>query len=288
MRKITIYNPVAGNGDAGQALEYAEAYCTKAPGDCRRYVRGQCEVDPNTHFVVCGGDGTLSEAVCGIMDAGAGQTAALTVIPCGSGNDTVKSIPSLAEGVILPLDLIAYEDRFGINMINIGFDCNVVATAGRLKKKWKIAGNLSYILGVAAEFFKPFGEYFKISALCEDGSRFEYEGPTLLCAVCNGQWCGGSFHNSPYSDMSDGLLEMILVKKTSRLNFVKLIGKYKNGSLLDRDTGLPPKGYEHLIVFRRIKELRISGTARICIDGEIIDTKSACFSVLPSAIRYKL
>lgn len=173
-------------------------------------------------------------------------------------------------------------------MLNIGFDCNVVSSAGEFKKKWKIAGKLSYILGVIREFFKPFGEHFKISAVCEDGSRFEHIGPTLLCAVCNGQWCGGSFHNSPYSDMSDDLLEMILVKKTSRLNFVKLIGKYKNGTLIDPDTGCAPKGYEDIIIFRRIKEMTISGIARICADGEVVKATSASISVLPGAIRYQL
>lgn len=285
MRKLTIYNPAAGNGNAGEGIE---GYRTKAPGDCRRYVREACEAEPNTHFVVCGGDGTLNEAVCGIMDAGAGQSAAITVLPYGSGNDTVKSLPSLAEGIILPLDLIRINDGYAINMLNIGFDCNVVASAGKFKKKWKIAGKLSYILGVITEFFKPFGEHFKISALCEDGTTLEYNGPTLLCAICNGEWCGGSFHNSPYSDMSDGLLEMILVKKTSRLNFIRLIGRYKNGTLIDRATGCAPKGYEDLVIYRRIKEMTINGTARICSDGEVMEARSANISVLPEAIRYKL
>lgn len=285
MRSITIYNPASGNGNAGKDIK---GYCTTGPGDCRRYVREACEADPNTHFVVCGGDGTLNEAVCGIMDAGAGQSALITVKPCGSGNDTVKSIPSGAEGKILSLDLIRYNDHYGINMINIGFDCNVVTSAGKFKHKWKIAGKPSYLFGVITEFFKPFGEHFKVSALCEDGSRLEYEGPTLLCAVCNGQWCGGSFHNSPYSDMSDGLLEMILVKKTSRLNFVKLIGRYKDGTLIDRESGLAPKGYEDLVIYRRVKELTVCGIKRICIDGEVEEANSATVSVLPKAIRYKL
>lgn len=285
MRKVIVYNPAAGKGNAGQGIE---GYCTTAKGDCRRFVREECRSQPNTHFIVRGGDGTLNEAVCGIMDADAGQTAALTVQPCGSGNDTVKSLPRLEEGTIIPVDLIACNDGYAINMLNIGFDCNVVDSAGKLKKKHKIAGELSYILGVITEFFKPFGEHFTISALCEDGSTFEFDGDCLLCAVCNGQWCGGSFRNSPRSDMSDGLLELILVKKTSRFNFIKLIGKYKKGTLIDWESGSGPKGYEELIVYRRIKEMTISGTRRICADGEIEEKTSAQISVLPGAIRYLL
>ena len=33
--------------------------------------------------------------------------------------------------------LIKYNDKYGINMLNIGFDCNVVASASRFKNKWK-------------------------------------------------------------------------------------------------------------------------------------------------------
>lgn len=284
MRKLKIYNPAAGNG----LDEETEGYCTSAPGDCRRFVREECTSDPNTRFVVYGGDGTLNEAVCGIMDAEAGESAALTVEPCGSGNDTFKSLPNLAKGVILPLDLIRYDGGYAINMLNIGFDCNVAASAGKYKKKWKIAGKTSYILGVITEFFKPFGEYFRIRAICEDGSSFEYEGPTLLCAICNGQWCGGSFHNSPYSDMCDGMLELILVKKTSRFNFLRLIGRYKKGTLIDWERGCGPKGFEELIVFRRIKEITVEGSKRICSDGEILDRSSTKAAISPSAIRYML
>lgn len=285
MREIIVYNPAAGKGSAGQGIE---GYCTTSKGDCRRFVREACNEDPNTHFVVRGGDGTLNEAVCGIMEAGAGATAALTVQPCGSGNDTVKSLPLLAEGTIVPIDLIKCNDSYAINMLNIGFDCNVVASAGNIKKKHKIAGELSYLLGVITEFFKPFGEHFTVSARCEDGSAIEFDGDCLLCAVCNGQWCGGGFHNSPYSDMSDGVLELILVKKTSRFNFIKLIGRYKKGTLIDRETGRPPKGYEHLIIYRRITQMTVKGTRRICADGEIKETNSANISILPGAIRYKL
>lgn len=283
MKTIHIYNPAAGGGLADKTVD---GYITKSEGDCRRFVTEQCKDEPRTHFVVHGGDGTLNEAVSGIMDAGAGDTASLTVIPAGSGNDTVKSLSAM-EGDDFFIDLYACNGRHGINMINIGFDCNVVSSAGRFKKKLGIAGSLSYLLGIVTEFFKPFGWKFTVRAAQEDGGIFEFEGDCLLCAVCNGQWCGGGFRNSPLSDMSDGVLELLLVKKVSRLKFLSLIGKYKKGTLIDPETGSVYEKYAHIAAYKRITSLSISGTERVCIDGEVIPADAVEVTVLPSALRYR-
>jgi diacylglycerol kinase family enzyme len=282
-RTLTLYNPAAG---MGKGPKDAANYFTKCKGDGRRYVKEECLADPDTHFVVCGGDGTANEAVCGIMDAGAGHRATLTIYPCGSGNDTVKSFPTDQKGKTVKLDVIKLNNRFGINMLNIGFDCNVVTSAAYFKQKWKLGGALSYIMGVVREFFRPIGEDFKIDAVLEDGSLFSYHGPTLLCAVCNGQWCGGSFHNSPFSDMQDGVLELLLVKKTDRLNFLKLVGKYQDGSLFRKDGKTVNKKFSDIAAFYRIRSVKVTGMKQVCTDGEVEEMTEANISVLPAAIGY--
>ena len=284
MKEIYVYNPAAGRGNCSCLPE--NVYYTTGPGDCRRYITQECLQDPSAHFTVYGGDGTLNEAVCGIMDAQCGKSAYLTAVASGSGNDTVKTLPS-DKGLALNLDVIKHNDQYSINMLNMGFDCNVVATHSKIKKKFKIAGKISYILGVIVEFFKPFGENFSIEATTVGGETFSYSGPTLLCCVCNGQWCGGSFHNSPASDMTDGVLELMLVKKTGRLNFLKLIGKYKNGTLVDKDTcSVTLPKYKHLVTYLKVKSVSISGIKQYCADGEIIADTKVDVCVMPDALNY--
>ena len=285
MRNITVYNPAAGRGK--RVSESEGAYFTTAPGDCRRFVAEECRKESDTHFTVCGGDGTLNEAVCGIMDAGAGHSALLTAVACGSGNDTVKTLPQ-EKGTELLLDIMKYGDGYSINMLNAGFDCNVVASHGKIKKKLKIAGKLSYILGIMVEFFKPFGENFTITAITEDGSEFSYQGSCLLCCICNGQWCGGSFHNSPMSDMTDGVLELIVARKMKRLKFLKLIGKYKDGTLFDpvtRDISVPE--YKKYVTYLRVRSVSVSGLKQFCADGEITQSSKLDVCVMPGALRYR-
>ena len=283
MRKITILNPTAGKGlGAGE-----NCYVTKETGDCRRFVREECLRDPDVHFDVIGGDGTLNEAVSGIMDAEAGDTASITAIPAGSGNDTVKTIDAYGPGAPVKVDLITFDgDKYGINMLNIGFDCHVVERAQKYKKIKGVSGNFSYILGVLRQFFSPFGERLKVNAELEDGGTFEFDDKALLCAVANGQWCGGSFHNSPLSDMTDGIIEMILVRKMSRLSFIKMIGKYKNGTLIcEKYGGVEPK-YRDKVIFKRIRKMMIAGISTICSDGEIFHLGEATIEVIRGAINY--
>ena len=78
---------------------------------------------------------------------------------------------------------------------------------------------LQLILKNCSEKFEQLG--FTSAAVCENGDVYKYNGSCLLCAVCNGEWCGGSFHNSPASNMSDGVIEMMLVKKMSRLKSLR-------------------------------------------------------------------
>lgn len=279
MRIYRILNPASGKGGSTDGYDYI----TKCKGDCRSVIAEEAKQNPDTLFIVSGGDGTANEAVNGILDAGAGKTAVLSIQPRGSGNDTVKTADTY-EGVSA-LDAILVNGDHGINMINIGFDCNVVDSAAKFKKIKGVSGKLSYILGVIREFFKPFGTPFTVTAELSDGETFTYSEPSLLCAVCNGQWCGGSFHNSPLSDMRDGILEMILVRKTGRLNFIRMIGKYKSGTLFDQNGEILEK-YRDIVIFKRIRRMKLTGCTAICTDGEITECSEADISVEPQALRY--
>ena len=51
---------------------------------------------------------------------------------------------------------------------------------------------------------------------------------TFVC-MCNGRFYGGGFNPVPEADPTDGVLEVLLVKKVHLWEVPKLIGKYKSG-----------------------------------------------------------
>ena len=94
MRNIHILNPAAGMFKKNYRIpEGVEVYETKGPLDMVDFIRETCKAEPNVHFTVYGGDGTVNEAVNGIMSAGeeAMEKTVLSVVPKGSGNDFVRN-----------------------------------------------------------------------------------------------------------------------------------------------------------------------------------------------------
>jgi diacylglycerol kinase family enzyme len=136
------------------------------------------EPEAALRFYACGGDGTINEVVNGAFGYKNVETA---MIPAGTGNDfprnfgKIKAFEDIERqilGTARPVDVIRYEYipvnpvsktpsssyeldaifesdpdpviRYGINMFNIGFDCNVAAKTAEFKAHPFITGPLAY------------------------------------------------------------------------------------------------------------------------------------------------
>jgi diacylglycerol kinase family enzyme len=79
---------------------------------------------------------------------------------------------------------------------------------------------------------------------------------------------------------------LLLVKKTSRLNFLRLVGGYQKGTLVGKNGKIYPEKYAEIVSCRRIKSVKITGMKQVCTDGEVEEMTSVDISVLPAAISY--
>lgn len=284
MRKIMILNPAAGHGDAAKLSSPNEevfVYTTVCVGDAERYVEEECKKNPETHFIVCGGDGTVNEVVNGIMKADVGDSAVFSIIPTGSGNDFVKN--NFEKKKTHKIDVIKINDRYAINMINIGFDCDVVEKTQYYKQKHK--GSTAYILGVVDVLFKPFGKNFKIRYTTTEDEEVCLEQECLLCAIANGAYCGGGFNFAPLSSATDGVLDVLIVKKISRAKFISVVAQFRAGKFIEKD-GTLKKAYKGMLDYVKCTSIDIESIDSVCIDGEVNEASYAHISILPQAINY--
>lgn len=263
-------------------IDEREFYRSKGAGDAVAKIEEVCKEDPDTHVIVYGGDGSVYEAVNAIMNANAGESAELTVVPFGTGNDFVKSLPT-ESGVRKKIDLIKFNDNYSANIINIGFDCDVVRVTEKLKKLKLVRGSIAYAIGVLATVFHKLGKKFDIEFTLGDGSIEHVQGEQLLCVIANGRYYGGGFCCAPNAELDDGLLEVMLVKKISRLRFAKFIGGYKKGLHILPDGSINPK-YESILIYKRCKAVKLKNVMQLCADGEIVDCQDAEISVAHKAI----
>jgi len=288
MKIFQIINPKAGHGDAVKAeLKKTNAivYTTKAVGDATRYVKECCENNEGRlRFIVCGGDGTINEVVNGIMEANAQDRAAFSVMPTGSGNDFRRAFEN--EKGERKIDLIKYNGTYAVNMINIGFDCDVAEKTGLYKNKKLISGSSAYILGVLNVLSHKLGQDFKITIIDRNDKKHIVYEKCLLCCVGNLPYCGGGFKALPLAVSDDGLLDMLIVSKISRVKFASLVSAYRKGSYIDSKTEeLDPK-FKDIVKYFKCKNVTVENTKTICADGEIEETDKIEISVYPNAVTY--
>lgn len=299
MKHIFIINPVAGKGNEWRRILDAinsavsagtdcEIYETTAPHDATRFVRERIKNKPDGEiyrFYACGGDGTLSEVVSG---AALQKDVEVGCIPIGTGNDFVRNFTEIKaffdvqkqlDGTALPIDCYRFgDDEYGVNMINIGFDCDVAAKASELKRNSFIPKALAYIAGVMVLLKENKG--CTIRLIREDGS--ERTGEFQLVSAANGGFCGGGFHSAPKSSLSDGMLDISLISKVTRTELFRLIGAYKAGKHLGTKLG------KRVVEYNYAKKIEFVFTepTNVCIDGEIIKMNSISLEIVPKAISF--
>lgn len=301
-RLVYVVNPIAGKGkflETARSMareNHADAlHLTEGVGECIDYVAAACLSDPATHFVVCGGDGTAGEAVTGIMRAGAGQSARLTVVPAGSGNDFHRGIAavSIPKGEdSIPLDLILANGRYVLNMLNVGFDCAVVSATEAMRRGGKIPGSLTYLAGVLSvlkrkESFHTEIRLTDVFTPGQEGYRNEVlEGDFLLTAIGNLPFCGGGFKGVPAATPTDGMIDVLIARDMTRMQFLSLVGGYRSGTHVNPETLTPYPYYAPYIEYRRCRTVSFSGVREICLDGEVIPATGVRAESVPAAIRY--
>lgn len=280
-KKIGAMEASIKNACRKRNLDY-HIYYTTCPGDATEYVRSMVRSSKEKQRFICiGGDGTINEIV---NSAPCIPHVEFGVIPHGSGNDFVRNfgdteifhdIEAQIDGESVSLDLIKCNEHYCVNMVNIGFDCEVVKAADKFKK---LSPKLSYILGIVAVLFKRIGTKMKL--IFDDGEV--RNGELTLTAIANGKFCGGGFMAAPTAELDDGMLDMCIIKRVSRLRFLSLVGCYKKGRHLEN------KKAQRYITLKRVSHLRMEfeKPLPICIDGEIKGAKNVEFTLVRNAFNF--
>ena len=295
MRHIFIVNPHSGPKDITETLKAqldtlkssdpVEMYITNGPGDATREVRRRCgETQEELRFYACGGDGTLNE----VANGAAGYAhAVIGSYPCGSGNDFVKyfggkrfflDLDAQLNGKAVPIDLIRVNDRYSINVVNVGFEAKAAARMVIFRRFPLLRGQRSYYAAVVATLMDGMKNRCRIKA---DGEVI-LDGPMLLSSVANGEYVGGSFRCAPRASVDDGWLEMLMVSPISITRFAKMIGMYQRGEHLDAPE------MKDCMHYWRVREMEVEAEKNfmICLDGEIVEGNHFVVSIVPKAIRF--
>lgn len=292
MKHLFIINPAAGSWDRTKVYTAAiEQACgirnldyrievSAAPGECRRLAREAAQSGEPYRIYACGGDGTLNEVAAG---AAGFPNAAVTVFSGGSGNDFVKlfsepkaffDIERLLDAQETTFDMIDCNGDLALNICSVGLDARIGTDVANYKRIPLFSGFRAYLVSTLVNVIRGIGEQYTVEM---NGQVFDGE-KTMIC-VCNGRFYGGGFNPVPQADPTDGLLDVLMVEKVSRLRVPFVIGKYKSGQY----ARLP-----RLVTYRRTKSItiRCRKPTPINLDGELRTAQTITMGLSDKRLRF--
>jgi len=169
-------------------------------------------------LIVAGGDGTVHLALQPLVYT----KTALGILPLGSGNDlaTCLGVPRNLErslelaftAPVWKIDVGKIADRYFGGIASLGLDSRVAARAARLRR---IPPSLIYVLALFLEL-----RHFRCPRLEVEAEGSEFEGEAFFVAFANSTSYGGGMRLAPGASMADGLLDLVVVRRMSRLRLL--------------------------------------------------------------------
>jgi len=269
-------------------------------------------------IVAIGGDGTLNAVARGFFEEPVGiyshstghssgsagtykavnPDAVLGIVPSGTRNVLAKSL-GLPEGILecckvfssgepRKLDVIQVtatnqEDHSStvngilLNAAEMGLAAEII---DRSKKVRQVVNNrmVSTITSIASTLPTYQSNECEISIV---GSRKKFAVNMTMGVVANGQFLGGGFKIAPSANMSDGLLDLVILKDSGSLKMLDELINMKIGEYNQEDK----------IIYKQAKKVKLISKERdvtVTVDGEPIGILPATFEVIPHALTVKM
>lgn len=288
MKYLFIVNPVAGGSDRTEEIrskaekaflarpdDEFEIYVTKCKGDETGEVLRRAETGEMLRIISCGGDGTFNGCCNG---AAFHSNISVAPYPSGTGNDFCRmfgeekdlflNMDAILDGTEHPIDLIDVNGKYCDCIASVGIDARVGTNVHNYTHLPLCHGTGAYVVSLIRELCRGLYTHAKISC-----GTYSYEGPIMLCSICNGRHYGGGFNPSPTAMPDDGILDIIVVKRMNLFQIAAYIGKYASG----RASEMPEKIVDCL----HSDSITIDTASETVIncDGESLQTKHAVMKV---------
>lgn len=228
-------NPASGRGRGGAALARVERVLrergvevstlrTERAGHAVELAR-VAATGGTQLLLVLGGDGTVRDAVEGLLATGKpeAELPPLGILPGGTGNDLARSlgVPLSRERAVEValtgqprlLDAWTWNGTPFVNVAGVGLDACV---AGVVNRRFRhLNGALAYVSAALSVLprFQPFELRVRLPGR-------EWAGKVWLAAFANARCYGGGLPIAPDADPADGLLDVVLVEDMPRLELL--------------------------------------------------------------------
>ena len=244
----------------------------------------QLDMNGYDGFCCIGGDGTMYEVINGLMTREDRQKFPIGLITGGTGNsfmhdldclDPMDAAKRIVKGERRSIDIFSCkangEQYYGFNILGWGIptDANILAD----KLRWM--GSQRYNLSSIVEVLRHKKRFARVAI---DGNSIGADFAFII--GCNTIHTGKGMKMAPLARLNDGLIDLIIVRKVSRLKLLKLFPKVFSG----KHIGDPSVDYRQVKQFSIIPE----EDSQLNLDGEVLGSTPVEVQVLPNEIELLL
>ena len=282
---IYFINPISGTGAKGLLLEIIknktaeknisfEILNTNAAGEYD-YLKEKISAEKITDIIVCGGDGTVNQ----IANALLGISVNIGIVPMGSGNGLAfaakipkrvhKALEVIFAGKAEYVDSFRINNKFSCMLCGLGFDAQVAHDFAKQQKR----GLTTYIKQSTKHFFKATPYLFEI---IQNGKSINTEA--FFISIANSNQFGNNFTIAPQASLHDGLLDIVVVNKMSKMRMIwTVLKQIRNGQVRMYEDKKYHRNDIHYFQTKRlsIKNLQL---APLHVDGDPAET-AALFEI---------
>ena len=238
-----------------------------------------------SHIVGVGGDGILNEIINGLPFDDLVPLPVVGIIPNGTGNDFYQSagytgsthyLDAIKNNLFDWVDVGSVtadgQKRYFINISDIGFGGSAVLELNRFNGF--LGGKFAYSLSILYTFLS----YKKPIVTIKSGD-FNYHGPLLMAAFCNGSVFGNGLHIHPKAKINDGRLKLTLLGKVSLWDYIKNVIKVKKGKQIAH-----PEAH-YLSIENEAELISCDGVIFAETDGEGLSGQRFQIKLVPKSLR---
>lgn len=181
------------------------------------YLKEKIAAEKITDVIVCGGDGTVNQ----IANTLQGVDINIGIVPMGSGNGLAfaakipkvvgKALDVIFAGKANYIDAFYINKKFSCMLCGLGFDAQVAHDFAKQKKR----GLTTYVKQSTKNFFKAKPYSFQLIINGHNISTDAY-----FISIANSNQFGNNFTIAPKASLSDGLLDIVIVNRMSKLRLL--------------------------------------------------------------------